>query len=516
MKSLATLFLIVIVCLNIKGQYSIGWDTLFSSNTTSSSILSMKLDFDGNTYTSERIGNNFPFIHKLVKRNSNGQIVWQIDTNVSYQKFINLDNYGNPIINSNNYFPLIKLNATDGTQIQSYSPSVPGNNIGIYETYILANNDLLVIGYIISIGSTIIPYAARFDENGVLLWQNSYVTSTSSIFKKGIVKGNNLYCLAFGNDYWNPSFIFSIDLTTGNEIWQYSKPNDWHRISDFALNDDKIVFIGKGIRPIGGTDYFDLLYQIDLDGSNSKAIDSTIYTGNVTLGNYNKLVVDDNKNIYVVKRGETFNSPHTLFKFDFLGNKIDSIPTNIFTSLASSTGFFNADVHIHHNLIFIIGLKENINSYGEKAMAIYDINSNQITEIMDLNPSIFFHEDSWKLSSVNFQGAITLVGVQHPSDFSGQNARIIHYTRQDLSTQIIEKPTIRLYPNPSQNILYLSSNNLIQNQHLRIYNISGQVVFNRNIEKLSINEVIEIDVSFFAKGLYLIDFNNSKEKFIVD
>ena len=75
------------------------------------------------------------------------------------------------------------------------------------------------------------------------------------------------------------------------------------------------------------------------------------------------------------------------------------------------------------------------------------------------------------------------------------------------SVQSWEDNSILLYPNPTSDKLYFSTNKE-QIVQVRVYSMNGQLLFS---QQLSTSE--SIDVSTLSKGMYIIKINNQTYKF---
>ncbi len=74
----------------------------------------------------------------------------------------------------------------------------------------------------------------------------------------------------------------------------------------------------------------------------------------------------------------------------------------------------------------------------------------------------------------------------------------------DLGKNEIEKSEIQIYPNPAQNELFI--NNAPSNSYIQFYNLQGQLILNKSLQRSSVN------ISALQKGLYLYriyDANNT-------
>lgn len=96
-------------------------------------------------------------------------------------------------------------------------------------------------------------------------------------------------------------------------------------------------------------------------------------------------------------------------------------------------------------------------------------------------------------------------------------AGINYYRNEKISTSFVEPKytTFRTYPNPTSSVLNLEiSGNNIETTNLLLYNIWGQVVFEKEI-KAPYNKVKEeIDMSSFPAGIYSLSFGKKVLKVV--
>jgi endoglucanase len=78
---------------------------------------------------------------------------------------------------------------------------------------------------------------------------------------------------------------------------------------------------------------------------------------------------------------------------------------------------------------------------------------------------------------------------------------------------------LKLYPNPAENKLFVSFNNVNSPSNCTIYNVSGQQVYSKQYSTNGINS-IEINIEHLASGLYFLELSNANgkqtQKFIKD
>lgn len=71
--------------------------------------------------------------------------------------------------------------------------------------------------------------------------------------------------------------------------------------------------------------------------------------------------------------------------------------------------------------------------------------------------------------------------------------------------------SVRLYPNPTENKLFVKFDNATANVNCTIYNVSGQQVYANAFNNIS-NNTIDISVEHLTAGIYFVELNNSNGK----
>jgi len=76
---------------------------------------------------------------------------------------------------------------------------------------------------------------------------------------------------------------------------------------------------------------------------------------------------------------------------------------------------------------------------------------------------------------------------------------------------LFDNTQITIYPIPSSNKIYLKPSSDINSEILiSLYDGSGKLLYSSNVDKILSNETIEIDISAFNYGVYILRLNNSK------
>jgi myo-inositol-hexaphosphate 3-phosphohydrolase len=81
---------------------------------------------------------------------------------------------------------------------------------------------------------------------------------------------------------------------------------------------------------------------------------------------------------------------------------------------------------------------------------------------------------------------------------------------QLLGNHAFDTDTISLFPNPTNNFVTITNNSAEKISKIAIYDVAGKQIYSVTNDSLN---AINIDISHFAKGLYLVELssdNNSK------
>lgn len=74
-----------------------------------------------------------------------------------------------------------------------------------------------------------------------------------------------------------------------------------------------------------------------------------------------------------------------------------------------------------------------------------------------------------------------------------------------------DEPQVKLFPNPAHDKLYLVTNELVEGDYFEIYNILGETIRRRTIEK---NEEL-LDISMMRSGVYVIKVHTSDQEYSI-
>lgn len=68
---------------------------------------------------------------------------------------------------------------------------------------------------------------------------------------------------------------------------------------------------------------------------------------------------------------------------------------------------------------------------------------------------------------------------------------------------------IRVYPNPAKNMVYLQSQSAIQGAEFVMYNMTGQTIIHKHIERLDASSPFSVDINSIPQGMYFIRISDN-------
>lgn len=106
----------------------------------------------------------------------------------------------------------------------------------------------------------------------------------------------------------------------------------------------------------------------------------------------------------------------------------------------------------------------------------------------------------------------TFISASPPFEYTGTGSEngVANWSTV-LSIDGISTRSFSIYPNPTSSSLSFKFPKTLDKGALNIYNVLGKTVL---YKELSFNNSLEIDVSSFSQGLYLIKINNQTKRFI--
>jgi len=81
---------------------------------------------------------------------------------------------------------------------------------------------------------------------------------------------------------------------------------------------------------------------------------------------------------------------------------------------------------------------------------------------------------------------------------------------QLLSTSQFDQSNLRIYPNPTQSNLFIDSRTGLGSVNLRIVDINGRIVLNKNVE---IFDLYQLDISNLNSGIYFLTIKGDEDTY---
>ena len=93
------------------------------------------------------------------------------------------------------------------------------------------------------------------------------------------------------------------------------------------------------------------------------------------------------------------------------------------------------------------------------------------------------------------------------TDFNGKTTKTDWYSvNVELTNDVV------IYPNPVNDELKIKFNNGISNTDIKIYDITGKIIYETNYNDINGVGEIDIDLTNVPKGLYLVEILNNLYK----
>jgi outer membrane protein assembly factor BamB len=420
-----------------------------------------------------------------------------------------------------------------------FKSSTFGANPGALFT---CNGDLIVNGFVQN-GI----FTMRLDKNtGDTVWTNRDIIVIAPA--KGLAMGNkNIYRLTGG--ITTPIRLTAIDIETGQSVYQSiplaGDPDQEHPIT---VGPDGTIYFWRD----GG-----LLYAFSDNGSSLiqlwsyTPVSAGLLTSDISVGADNSVFVfDDNKvkkidqNGTVLQTSITFNlsqpsitigNDSTVYLNSGTGNIYALSPNlqSILWQLNAPLGVYCNPALLKDGIMIVTEAGNTIRAYkptiNRKPVADFRVSTKKVTAGGSVD---FFDQSSYSPSSWEwiFSGATTTnSNIQNPSgiiynvpgiydvQLITQNTfgsdTTINYCQIEVlpvSLSLIEydEKKIKTYPNPTNGPITIRSENTMNNVGITVYNMMGQVVYNK-INLLGNSFELTIDG---LPGVYLVEIVDEQKK----
>lgn len=165
----------------------------------------------------------------------------------------------------------------------------------------------------------------------------------------------------------------------------------------------------------------------------------------------------------------------------------------------------NAEVNITSSINF---------GASDGEFGLYTTNASNFTDDMIdyLQWGSSGHQRESVAVSANIWDAGTFISVPPPFEYTGTGSENgVSNWGTFLSSEDFKINNFSISPNPTSSILSFKFPQIIDNGALNIYSILGEKILNKTF---SFKSTLEIDVSNFSQGLYLVKINNQTKRFV--
>jgi len=203
--------------------------------------------------------------------------------------------------------------------------------------------------------------------------------------------------------------------------------------------------------------------------------DSTIITNLTVIPN-----IYQNQNIELCEN-ESIQIGNNIYNQNgiYTDTLISSIGCDSILTTQVSLSYF--DLLIDYNTISL-----NVNTSGGSAPFIFIWNTNETTQSIIPQMNGMY----WCIAT----------------DVNGcQSDTVFYYIEPINATDEQMGGGIKIYPNPTTGLVYIDINSIHKNTQLFIYTILGEIIFAKTFAKSEDDIKLELDISSFSKGVYLIE-----------
>ncbi|HRG00655.1 MAG: T9SS type A sorting domain-containing protein [Bacteroidia bacterium] len=545
MKKIILVFLNLTFAFTIKGQqpnfdwvkqinsnwhsfsYDIHLDTLGNIYTVGNFLGTTDFDPGPGTYTLTAAGSCDAYVAKM---DPSGNLIWAVkigDTDNDYAYKVRTDKNNNVYIGGvfndtvdfdpgsgvykmsslNDESFILKLNSNGNfiwaKKLNGYNFSIDHqSNIIVSETF--GGNYDFDPGpgiYNINGGYTSIGIS-KLDSSGNLLWAQAYATGTPPFYPEFYTLTTDIYGNTYSIGRFEGSFDFdpgaavvtlscsnTKDLfiskfrANGNFVWakQFATTSNYNEMHSITV-DKKCNVYSTGyfthtadFDPGAGTHYLNSTTTLDpeifvskLDSSGNFVLAKSM--GGPDLDYAQSISVDEFENMYI---SGSFRGTSDFDPGVGIYNLTAPWPANIFISKLNLQGDFS----------WAVSMGGYNSDYGY---------SNTVDKFGNI------YTTGWFQDSVDFDPGITTFYLNAPGHWDGYVQKM---SQSQVGINEFEKTeVINLFPNPTNDIIYIETTFLYKNFKVEVYNSLGS----RVIEKTSAGKIAQINLSSLSNGIYFI------------
>jgi hypothetical protein len=350
------------------------------------------------------------------------------------------------------------------------------------------------------------------------IWQNNTWKPESRIAytydtNQNLINQLEEYCQ--NNYIWQIISLITNTYDTNQNIICYLtqnwQNNSWtNQFKEEYSYDTNQNLINSIFKTCSNNTWSDISRQIFTYDSLGNKITHLLQTGGNVWTNYKKYTYtyDSNNNV-IQQLYEYWNAEYsidkTTYTYDTNQNLTNSLREYYYYNAWQPAEKKIYTYDINQNLLTDITQNWDYNSFVniDKVTNNYDQNNNSITGKYEI-----YNYNNWHPSNVT-DPLIVYSNKKNIFNLYNIYRYKVHYLSFSNEINETTPKQLNLYPNPATNTLTLNLSQLqeLQNATVNIYDIQGKELLHQNITDTQ----TQIDISSFAKGIYIVKFQTDKE-----
>ena len=198
------------------------------------------------------------------------------------------------------------------------------------------------------------------------------------------------------------------------------------------------------------------------------------------------------------------NSPNKIIFYSKVGNEwvgiseYDMGPDNILTK-----------IKVNNNTMFLGSTQYTLQTERNFPVRIFKRNGNYWNQQLTIHGTGPTGLDDYFGSAIASQGNSVIIGApkEGPLLLSG---KAYYLDMATLNADVFEKKSSQVYPNPTQNVVHIETNNSSAINSVNVYTVSGNLIYSNNLN------TTEVSLENVAQGIYFMKVkfeNNTEETF---
>ena len=338
-----------------------------------------------------------------------------------------------------------------------------------------------------------------------------------------------------GSEEWGGFISFENLPAAENPAQNYfvnwnNKPVSWWNNGDNIpwTGDQRVTIIDSCVQPVDNFTYNnlkDVPRQIDSHGTYQQAIEFTssgIIDENIVPPGQSAFIdLYGNKSIHSSDQWQL----HQFWRFkDQLFNYqpgSDLYPQIVFDDSQMNIGTIYTSSAPVDKTFYVHNIGENSDSvfvaifYDTADSIALRVNPEKFKITAGDSQAITYTIDPSLLEEKTYSTSIIVDAKYSPNNFYYEKTVMFEIEAVPANIEDIREPIIKIYPNPTGNILTIEiSNTGNQGLEIEILHVTGEVIFRKEYKKPSVYFVDQLDLSDYTKGLYLVKVKQANSVYI--